>query len=236
MRTAALSDLPHRTMPPHLAFLHTSPVHVATFDELVKAFAPDVRVDHVVDEALLADAQRVGADQPELVARVQAAMAHAARKGASLVVCTCSTIGGAAERTPAAPTFSVARIDRAMADRAVRLGSRILVVAALQSTIEPTVQLIGESAHAAQAKVNVQTLLMAQAWPHFKRGDRTAYVDAVAAAVRDAAPGCHAVVLAQASMAPAADVLRDLGIEVLSSPVLGVRSALARLRATGSAT
>jgi hypothetical protein len=206
-------------------------MHVETFDGLVQALAPDVRVHHVVDEALLADAQRTGADQPALVARVQATMVEAARTGASLVVCTCSTIGGAAERTPTGPSFSVARIDRAMADRAVHLGSRILVVAALPSTIEPTVQLLNESAHAAHAKVDVQTLLVAHAWPHFVRGDRTAYVDAVAAAVRDAAPGCHVVVLAQASMAPAANVLRDIGIEVLSSPMLGVQNALARLRA-----
>jgi hypothetical protein len=37
-------------------------------------------------------------------------------------------------------------------------------------------------------------------------------------------------VLAQASMAPAAESLRDLGVDVLSSPGLGVTSLLARLQ------
>jgi hypothetical protein len=47
--------------------------------------------------------------------------------------------------------------------------------------------------------------------------------------VRGAAGNCDVVVLAQASMAPAAQALADLGVEVLSSPQLGVQAALARL-------
>jgi hypothetical protein len=38
------------------------------------------------------------------------------------------------------------------------------------------------------------------------------------------------IVLAQASMAPVAELLRDLRVEVLASPALGVRSALAGLQ------
>lgn len=45
----------------HIAFLHTSPVHVETFERLVKSTDPTVEVEHFVDEALLADAQRAGA-------------------------------------------------------------------------------------------------------------------------------------------------------------------------------
>jgi hypothetical protein len=47
--------------------------------------------------------------------------------------------------------------------------------------------------------------------------------------VRGAAGTCDVVVLAQASMAPAAAMLADLGVEVLSSPELGVQDALAQL-------
>lgn len=214
----------------HIAFLHTSPVHVETFERLVKSADPTVQVEHFVDESLLADAQRMGSTDPGIVERVQSAMAGAASHGAAMVICTCSTIGGSAERTPAGPGFAVARIDRAMADRAVALGPRVLVVAALESTLEPTAQLIRESAFALQTAVELEPLFIPHAWAHFLRGDRGAYVQAVAAAARAAAARADVVVLAQASMAPAVDLLNDLGVQVLASPALGVQSALACLQ------
>lgn len=220
-------------MSQHVAFLHTSPVHVETFDRLAKAIDPMVQVEHVLAEDLLLDAQRVGADDPALVERIQAAMAGAASNGAAIVVCTCSTIGGVAERSPTGPGFAAARIDRAMADRAVELGPRILIVAALESTLGPTAELIRESAAAFRAEVELEYLLVRGAWPHFLRGDRAAYLEAVAAAVRADQRHANVVVLAQASMAPAADALSDLGVEVLSSPALGVQSIMARLRHDG---
>lgn len=214
-------------MQPHIAFLHTSPVHVETFTRLLSQAAPGLRAEHIVDEALLADAQRVGAADPSLVARVHAAMATAAGCGAGLVVCTCSTIGGAAERTPTAGRFKAARIDRAMADRAVELGPKVLVVVALESTLGPTTELLMESAAAAGAGVDIRPLLVRGAWAHFLAGDREAYVRTVADAVRAGRGDCDVVVLAQASMAPAAQLLAGLGVQVLSSPGLGVQAIAA---------
>jgi hypothetical protein len=213
----------------HVAFLHTSPAHVETFDRLVKAADSALRVDHIVDESLLSDAQRVGVNDAALIRRVHHVMRQAAANGATVVVCTCSTIGCIAEHTPSQPGCAFARIDRAMADRAVRLGPRILVVAALRSTLGPTAQLISESAAALQAEVALQTLWVEGAWPHFERGDRGAYIGAVAAAVRTAPRRFDVVVLAQASMADAADALQDLGIEVLTSPRPGVQALLAAI-------
>lgn len=219
----------------HIAFLHTSPVHVETFDCLVKAIDPTLKIEHVVAEELLAEAQRVGANDPALVKRVQDAMVSAASNGAGIVVCTCSTIGGPAERTPTDARFTAARIDRAMADRAVALGPRVLIAAALESTLVPTAELIRESAAVLGVEVELEQLLVGEAWSHFLRGDRAAYLDAVIAAVRNASGCADVVVLAQASMAPAADVLIDLGVEVLASPMLGVKSVLAHLRKDVSA-
>ncbi len=214
----------------HVAFLHTAPVHVETFERLVKAADPTLHTTHLVMEALLAEAQAVGAADPALVARVQQAMVQAAEGGADIVVCTCSTVGGAAERTPTGGRFKASRIDRAMADRAVALGPRILLVAALDSTLGPSTTLLHESAAARGTSVEITPLVIADAWACYQRGDQAAYVLAVGDAVRARAGGADVVVLAQASMAPAAVVLRDLGIEVLSSPVLGVENLLIGLR------
>ena len=217
-----------------LAFLHTSRVHVETFQTLVDELDPTLKVRHIVAEELLRDAQWLGVKDPGLVRRIQDAMLEAASTGAGLVVCTCSTIGGAAEQTPTGEAFRAARIDRAMADRAVALGPRILVAAALASTLGPTTDLIQESAAALQAEVEIEHLLINGAWAHFLAGDLEAYLREVTAAVTAAGSKSDVIVLAQASMAPAAKSLGDLGVEVLSSPLLGVHWAIAHLKSNPS--
>lgn len=219
--------------PGRIAFLHTSRAHIATFERLVRDLDPEVRIHHVVAEDLLADAQVVGVQDADLVARIRKAMDEAGAAGAAVVACTCSTIGGVAERTPTGGRYEAVRIDRAMAEQAVRAGNRILVVAALASTLAPTVDLVRESAAALRKEVTIGQRVVEDAWRHFLSGDREVYVAAIAAAVRDAAIGTDVVVLAQASMAPAADRLQDLGVPVLSSPALGVQAVLDRLRAPG---
>ena len=217
-------------MQQHVAFLHTSPVHVATFERLMQAADPAIKVEHAVHEDLLEDARRVGPTDPDLVRRVHEAMRGVALGGASLVVCTCSTIGGSAESMATGGRFTALRIDRAVADRAVQLGPRILVVAALESTLRPTADLIHESAAMLGTRVDIELLLVDGAWSHFLVGDQVAYVQSIANAIRGARRFVDVVVLAQASMAPAAQLLADLAVEVLSSPRLGVRSIVAQLR------
>lgn len=214
----------------HIAFLHTSPVHIETFERLVRATDPTLEVEHIVAQNLLAEAQRLGSNNPTVIGHVQDAMTRSASNGASIVICTCSTIGAAAERTPRSKSLVFGRIDRAMADRAVELGPRILIVAALESTLGPTVELVQESAASLRVSVSLNQLFVSGAWLHFLNGNHHAYIESIAAAVRTATDAIDVVVLAQASMAPAADLLTDLNVEVLSSPMLGVQSALATLR------
>ena len=92
-----------------------------------------------------------------------------------------------------------------MADRAVRLGPRILVVAALRSTLEPTAQLISQSAAALQAEVVLQPCGSMARGLTSSAGDRGAYIEAIVAAVRRAAPFSTWWCGGQASMADAAD-------------------------------
>ena len=126
--------------------------------------------------------------------------------------------------------FTALRIDRAMADRAVTLGPRVLVLAALASTLEPTQQLIESSCARANARIAARYLLVEDAWQYFVAGNRDAYCQAIARKIQAEAKQADVIVLAQASMAPAAELVGELGIEVLSSPRLGVQNAIHRLR------
>ncbi|AIS01759.1 aspartate/glutamate racemase family protein [Streptomyces glaucescens] len=206
-----------------LALLHTSPVHVPVFDALRDADRPGLRLRHLVREDLLERARR---DGPGAVAgEVRAVLARAAGAGARAVLCTCSTLGGVAEGAAVAAGVPVLRVDRPMAAAAVAAGPRVVVLAALESTLGPTAGLIEEEARRAGRAVAVRTVLVDGAWSRFEAGDSEGYVRRVAAAADALTPaGADVIVLAQASMAPA-QRLTTTAVPVLSSPRPGLAAA-----------
>jgi len=209
-----------------LAFLHTSPVHIATFDRLLAEIDPGITARHIVDESLLNEAREAGAITPALASRIAAALRDASAPDGAVVLCTCSTIGGSAEAAGTRAGEVVLRVDRPMAERAVALGDRILVAAALASTLAPTRALILDAARAASKSIDLRELLCESAWACFERGDLAGYAQAIANELRAAADTADVIVLAQASMAAAAPLCEDLRIPILSSPRLGLEAAL----------
>ena len=212
-----------------LAFLHTAQAHVETFSALVRASAPTLAMRHEVRAELLARAVAAGSVTAALQSEIDGVVRTLASDGARLVVCTCSTIAAAAEATTVAHC-PVLRIDRPMAEEAVASGRRILVLAALSSTLVPTRALLTQvAAHAGRSPVIVEALCDG-AWPLFESGDRLGYAARIAATIEAVAAPGDVVLLAQASMAPALDLVTDLGIPVLCSPSSGVKAALTRYR------
>lgn len=204
-----------------IGFLHTSPVHVPTFDGLTHQSWPLLGTIHVVDESLLT---RARAEGPEAM---QAAMWTRVNElkdnGADVVCCTCSTVGDIAEKAGiGVPVF---RVDRPMARRAVALGPRIGVVAALESTLGPTQELILGEAVAAGSEVSVELVVADHAWSLFEAGDLDGYIRVITESARALEGRVDVIVLAQASMASAESGLLDLSVPVLSSPRLAVEHA-----------
>jgi hypothetical protein len=207
-----------------LTFLHTSPAHIERFQALATQLAPGIPVHHLVDESLLQEARETGITL-ELAQRVQAILAEAGQ-AANVILCTCSTIGGCAEEMGQLTGSRVIRVDRPMAEKAVSLGRRLILAATLASTLEPTRALLLEAAQEAGQTVEIIDLLCDSAWAKFEQGDQEGYLQEIAASLREAAPTGDVIVLAQASMAGAADLCPDLPIPILSSPRLGVEAAL----------
>ena len=194
---------------------------------------PDVTARHIVDESLLNEARAAGTITPALEQRIATALCAASAPDGAVVLCTCSTIGGSAEAAGIRADQVVLRVDRPMAERAVALGDRILVAAALASTLAPTRALILDAARAAGKPIELRELLCAPAWALFERGDLAGYAQAIAQELRAVAGAADVIVLAQASMAAAAPLCVDLGIPILSSPRLGLEAALAACYAQG---
>lgn len=215
----------------HVAFLHTAPAHVEVFEDLLGRLAPTLKQRHDVDESLLGEARKDASISPGLRERIHAAMHTAASSGARIVVCTCSTVGGVAESAGEGRDFQSMRIDRPMAEKAVRYGPNVLVAAALNSTLEPTCNLLRDCARRARVQIKPSEKLCPEAWALFVSGDLDAYHKRIADELHHGAQGADVVVLAQASMAGAVAHCKQLTTPVLSSPRLGVEGALQRYHA-----
>lgn len=229
-------------MPPSLrhhgaaiAFLHTAAIHIDTFDALRDELAPGLALTHAVREDLLIATEKAGGMTPAVSMKTQEALLALAEGGARVVVCTCSTLGEAAEEAAREAEVPVMRIDRPMADRAVREGARIGICAALATTIAPTRALISSSAARAGRHCEISEFLFDDVWPAFRAGRLDDYYAGIAARLADAATQVDLLVLAQASMAPAATLAGPLSVPLLSSPRIGFEAAakIVGVRASG---
>ncbi|MEU9244857.1 aspartate/glutamate racemase family protein [Streptomyces sp. NPDC048385] len=213
-----------------LALLHTSPLHVPVFDALRDEHHPGLELRHFVAPDLLSRARGEG---PDAVAQdVTAALHHAAENGVQAVLCTCSTIGEVAERAADEVGVPVIRGDRPMAAAAVAAGPRIAVLATVESTLTPTLALLDDEARRAARPIRARAQVVPEAWTRFEAGDVEGCARLVAATA-DGVTDADVILLAQASMTPAARITTT-ALPILSSPRPGLAAAAAAVR-TGSA-
>ncbi|MVO15268.1 hypothetical protein [Parasedimentitalea huanghaiensis] len=194
-----------------LTLFHTAHVHADTFNTL----APNAELDHTVREDWLARAQD-GIDEflaTEIASAIQAADGP--------VLCSCTTIGEVAEQAGAT------RIDWPMMQEAAQIGGPVLMAYCLDSTAAPSEALLRRAF--GEDDPQLTCLKLAQHWPLFEAGEIDDFANALAADIKATLEQNQfsCVVLAQASMAGAAKVLRAItDVLVLASPEIAVRYLL----------
>jgi hypothetical protein len=199
-----------------VGFLHTAQVHEATFEALSREHLSSTSTVHRVDPHALECARQAGSAE-SVRAVVAAHLAELRDAGCETVLCTCSTLGEVAEDLSGGG-LNVIRIDRPMLRRAETLGPRVGVLVALTSTVEPTTQVLAEEAAEGGSDLIVEVSVVEGAWDRFLAGNADAYYSSIARAAHTIAGRSDVVVLAQASMEPAATLLAGLATPVLTSP------------------
>ncbi|GAK85533.1 glutamate racemase [Vibrio ponticus] len=138
-------------------------------------------------------------------------------QGADWIICTCSSIGRLAE-TSATHHAKMLRVDRPMAQAASK-AKQLKVLAALSTTLEPTMNLLAE--YQAESETLTQVQVIEGAWQHYINGDLPAYQQTIAEHISQYCAEDDVILLAQASMAPAVKLLADTcQAKVLTSLVL----------------
>ncbi len=206
-----------------LAFIHTFHGHVERFRDLAAERLDGWSSYAVVDESLLQDTIRRGSLAPRTVQRLTGYVFAAADAGAAAVVVTCSTLGSAVDCIRPIAPVPLFRIDRGMAEAAVRQARRIGVLATLPTTLQPTAALLRQAAEEAGADCAFSEFLCEGAFVKLMAGDRPAHDESVRAGFSALSSGVDLVVLAQASMANAiGDEAGSVQVPYLTSPETGI--------------
>lgn len=208
-----------------LALIHTSPVLAPTFTQLAGELLPDVRVFHMVDESLIKNTIVAGSMTKTTARRVLALIESAEQAGADAALVTCSSIGKAVEYARPLIDMPILRIDESMARAAVAKGMRIGVAATLRTTMEPTLQLLRDTAAKEQKPIEAVPCLCEGAFETLLSGNSERHDEMVLEALQRLVQTVDIVVLAQASMARVIPRVPPGGAPILTSPRLAMEAA-----------
>lgn len=220
-------------IPPQIAMIHTVSGLIPLLDGLAKQHLPQWQSFNMLDESLLRGIIRDGALSQTTMWRLAQLVRSAVEAGASAIVVTCSSLGPAVDAVKPFCPVPLFRIDEGMAQAAVTLGARIGVLATLQTTLNPTSDLIRRSATQAGRPCTVLAELAEGAFQKLGSGDTAGHDAMVAQSLRDLAPKADVIVLAQASMARALALVQNElpPVPVLTSPEIGMQHIARQLSA-----
>lgn len=204
-----------------IAFVHTGAVVIPPVTDLAREHLAGTTTVNYLDDKIVADLgdPERAASVPE---RLTDLVSAAKSAGADVVMLTCSSISHLAAPVGEAVGIPVLRIDEAMADAAVQAGDRIAVLATLPTTLTPTLGLLRERADLAGRSPEFASEVIEGAFAAVSGGDRAEHDRLVAAAIERVAVDADVVVLAQASMASAAEAAH-VDVPVLTSLEPGIR-------------
>lgn len=208
-----------------LGFVHTSATLVPVFQQLSERFLKDVNTFNIVDDSLIKDVIKKGKLMPNTASRVVHLIQAAESAGADVILVTCSSIGVAIDTAATLTSIPVIRVDQAMADEAVKTGTNIGVIATLQTTLEPTSNLVERRARIAGKNVVISSRLCEGAFNALMAGDAAKHDEMVSKALKELMKDVDVIILAQASMARVVESLRaqEKNIPILSSPEIAVK-------------
>ncbi len=207
-----------------IVLLHTAESNAAVFNAAATELnIPSAFLHHHVRADLLQACEQAGGLTADISQHTADCLLQLAEH-ADAVLLTCSTLGPAAAQAAAHSEVPILRVDRALAETALAAEGKISVLYAVETTQGPTAELFAGLQGDKPAEIDF--VWVAGAWERFKQGHGAAYLQLIAAAADNAyRAGAKTVVLAQSSMAGAAN-LTQFG-KPLTSPQCGLRAAMA---------
>ena len=205
-----------------LVYTSTTPELIDMVEREVREnIGQDAEIISLQDPSILAQVREAGYVTPAPAARLIGMYMDAIGQGADAVLNICSSVGEVADSVQTAAAYigvPIVRIDEDMCREAVRLGSRIGVLATLGTTLEPTKGTINRVARAMGRHVTLVDGLIDGAFGLDQAQFRRLLLEAAGKIIDQV----DVIVLAQGSMAYVEkDITAAYGKPTLSSPRFG---------------
>ncbi len=204
-----------------VAIIYTVRPVLGTFPELLQEVVGEpLKIHNLLDDFLASDPGESGVFSVENHNRLFNDIKSCELTGADLIVVTCSTLTPAVQLIRPFIKVPIVAIDDAMTEKAVRIGSKIQVIATAASTIKPTIAKLEQEAKLAGVTVHIEAEDNETAYAAMKRGDLATHDRLVLGRIAKVT-GFDSIVLAQASMGHLqAEAEKLANVPVLASPRL----------------
>ena len=196
---------------PHVCILQTSFAKREDTVAFLKEKVPGVRVEFITDSTLLTDVRANGGPSQAVIDRMTLYAKAAEISGADLIVNSCSTVGEVADIYAKEVNVPVMKIDLPMAQEAVRLGTKIALIATLETTLGPSQRLIEKVGAEQGKKMECTQYLQNPAWDALQAGHPEESIRELDKM------GYDAIVMAQVSMRALLPDLKDVKTPLLCS-------------------
>ena len=203
---------------PHVCILQTSFAKREDTVAFLKEKVPGVRVEFITDSTILADVRKNGGPTQAIVDRMTLYAKAAEISGADLIVNSCSTVGEVADVYAQAVNIPVMKVDLPMAKEAACLGTRIALIATVETTLGPSQRLIEKEGAKLGKTMECTQFLQTAAWDALSAGDPAEHNRILLSNIRKLDEmGFDAIVMAQVSMRALLPELTDVKTPILCS-------------------
>ena len=209
-----------------ICVIGTSMSNYSDIKTAFKQLDPTIRISYIADDSLIEDLLANQGPTPSVIKRLCNYAQMAQEMGACLIMNQCSTVSEVADLYAQLLDIPVLKVDQAMAEKAVELGSNIAMVTTNTTTVGPSHRLILSAAKAAGKEVTVTDFILAHAMEALFRGDVKGHNDALRAQIEELDGKYDVIVLAQGSMIAIMPEVTHVKTPVLTSIPLGVERAV----------
>ena len=215
---------------PHVCILQTSFAKREDTIELLKEKVPGVRVEFITDSTLLSDVRANGGPSRSVIDRMTLYAKAAELSGADLIVNSCSTVGEVADIYEKEVNIPVMKVDLPMAQEAVSLGTKIALIATVETTLSPSQRLIEKEGGKLGKKMECTQYLQNAAWDALQAGHPEEHNRILMENIRKLDEmGYDAIVMAQVSMRALLPDLGDIKTPLLCSFFSGYNAVADKL-------
>jgi aspartate/glutamate racemase len=215
---------------PHVTILQTSFAKRDDTIAFLKSKVPGVRVEFITDSTLLTEVRENCGPTQKVIDRMTLYAKAAEISGADLIVNSCSTVGEVADIYAKEVNIPVMKVDEPMAREAVSLGTKVALIATVETTLGPSRRMI-ERIGAEQGKtMECEEYVQTAAWDALKAGHPEEHNRILIEAMRRLdTMGYDVIVMCQVSMRALLPDLKDVKTPILCSFFSGYGAIADRL-------